>query len=152
MAQTNTSSRRRKNHRSPFGFLCFCAFLWLFPLPCYHPASIGQTRRSNNEGGIEMSYPLQVKFTRLVLVIAVVIISAVAVYAQGNPYRLAEGWPQLPAGVKFGAVISVDADARGNIWVFHRSDPTILQFAPTGKMLKSFGAGMFVQPHGMTIY
>ena len=53
--------------------------------------------------------------------------------------------------MKFGAVISVDADSRGNIWVFHRNDPTILQFAPSGKLLKSFGAGMFVQPHGMTI-
>src|SRR5438067_12843087 len=98
-----------------------------------------------------MSDPLQVKFTRVVLVMAALIVAAVAVPAQANPYRLADGWPQLPAGVKFGAVISVDADARGNIWVFHRSDPTILQFAPTGKLLKSFGAGMFVQPHGMTI-
>src|SRR5256712_12762353 len=97
-----------------------------------------------------MSYPLHVKFTRVVLVIAVMIVSAIAVHAQSNPYRLAEGWPQLPAGVKFGAVISVDADARGNIWVFHRSDPTILQFAPTGKLLKSFGAGYFVQAHGGT--
>ena len=98
-----------------------------------------------------MSYPLHVKFTRVVLVIAVMIVSAIAVHAQSNPYRLAEGWPQLPAGVKFGAVISVDVDARGNIWVFHRNDPTILQFAPSGKFLKSLGAGMFVQPHGMTI-
>jgi len=110
-----------------------------------------QTERIDNEGGIEMSHPLQVKFTRVVLVIAVIFVSAVAVHAQSNPYRVAEGWPQLPSGVKFGAVISVDADARGNIWVFHRNDPTILQFAPTGKLLKSFGAGMFVQPHGMTI-
>ncbi len=98
-----------------------------------------------------MSYPLQVKFMRIALVIAAMIVVAIAVHAQGNPYRLAEGWAQLPSGMKFGAVISVDADARGNIWVFHRADPTILQFAPSGKLLKSFGAGMFVQPHGMTI-
>jgi sugar lactone lactonase YvrE len=98
-----------------------------------------------------MSDPLQVKFTRIVLVIAVMLVSVVAVYAQGNPYRLADGWAQLPAGMKFGAVISVDVDARGNIWVFHRNDPPILQFAPSGKLLKSFGAGMFVQPHGMAI-
>jgi sugar lactone lactonase YvrE len=98
-----------------------------------------------------MSHPLQVKFTRVALLIAAMIVFAVAVRAQGNPYRLAEGWPQLPPGMKFGAVISVDVDARGNIWVFHRNDPPILQFAPSGKLLKSFGAGMFMQPHGMTI-
>ena len=42
-------------------------------------------------------------------------------------------------------------DAQGNIWVFHRSDPAILEFDASGKLLKSFGAGMFVQAHGLTI-
>src|SRR5262249_30650021 len=48
-------------------------------------------------------------------------------------------------------VISVDVDTRGNVWVFHRNDPPILEFSSSGKLLKSFGSGMFVQPHGMTI-
>ena len=98
-----------------------------------------------------MSDPLPMKFTRVALLIATVIACAAAVYAQDNPYRVAEGWPQLPSNMKFGGVISTDVDARGNIWVFHRNDPTILQFASSGQLLKSFGAGMFVQPHGMTI-
>src|SRR6266550_3725435 len=98
-----------------------------------------------------MSDPLRAKFTRVALLIAAVIACAAAVHAQDNPYRVAEGWPQLPSSMKFGGVISTDVDARGNIWVFHRNDPTILQFAPSGQLLKSFGAGMFVQPHGMTI-
>jgi streptogramin lyase len=53
--------------------------------------------------------------------------------------------------MQWAGVISVDPDARGNIWVFHRSDPTILEFDPSGKLVASFGAGMFVQPHGMTL-
>jgi len=57
--------------------------------------------------------------------------------AQPNPYRLAEHWAQLPAGVQWGAVISVDADARDNLWVFHRSSPPILKFDPSGKVIKS---------------
>ena len=97
-----------------------------------------------------MSHARQVKFTRIVFLIAA-IASAVTVHAQSNPYHVAEGWPQLPAGIKWEGVISVDSDARGNIWVFHRSDPPILEFDPSGKLLKSFGAGMFVQAHGMTI-
>ena len=86
-----------------------------------------------------------------VMLIAVMVLSAIVLLAQDNPYRLAQGWPQLPPSIKFGAVISADADAKGNIWVFHRADPTILQFDPSGKLLKSFGTNMFVQPHGMTI-
>jgi DNA-binding beta-propeller fold protein YncE len=68
-----------------------------------------------------------------------------------NPYHPVENWAQLPAGVQWGQVISVQPDAHGNIWVFHRSDPGILEFDASGKFLKSFGAAMFVQAHGLTI-
>ena len=40
-----------------------------------------------------------------------------------NPYRLVEGWPSLPKtmnGGKWGEVIRVHVDEKGNIWVFHR--------------------------------
>ncbi len=66
-----------------------------------------------------------------------------------NPYRAIEDWAQLPPGVQWGQVINVAPDVRGNIWVFHRSDPAILEFDASGKALKSFGAGMFVQAHGL---
>jgi DNA-binding beta-propeller fold protein YncE len=88
-----------------------------------------------------------------------------------NPYRLVEGWPTLPKsmnGGRWGEVIRVQVDARGNIWVFNRcfndvpagsatcigrgpANPPILEFDPSGKLLKSFGAGLFAYPHGMTI-
>src|SRR5262245_54102819 len=86
-----------------------------------------------------------------VLPIAVIVLSTTVLLGQDNLYRLAQGWPQLPPSIKFGAVISADTDAKGNVWVFHRADPTILQFDPSGKLLKSFGMNMFVQPHGMSI-
>jgi DNA-binding beta-propeller fold protein YncE len=94
----------------------------------------------------------------------VIVITAIAAYVLNaastnagsandppNPYRAVENWAQLPAGVQWGPVISVHPDAQGNIWVFHRSDPAILEFDASGKFLKSFGAGMFVQAHGLTI-
>src|ERR1700682_3809360 len=98
-----------------------------------------------------MSFPRHVPFTRIAALLAAIIVSAVAVFAQSNPYRAVEGWPQLPSNIKWGAVISVDCDAKGNIWVFHRSQPPILKFDRSGKLLASFGTDMFVQPHGMTI-
>jgi sugar lactone lactonase YvrE len=77
-------------------------------------------------------------------------VSAVATNDLPNPFRPMENWAQLPAGIEWGQVISVDSDGHGNIWVFHRKDPAILEFDSSGKLVKSFGAG-FVQAHGMAI-
>jgi sugar lactone lactonase YvrE len=68
-----------------------------------------------------------------------------------NPYRPVENWGKLPPGIQWGQVISVEPDAKDNIWVFHRSDPAILEFDQSGKLLKSFATGMFVQAHGLFI-
>jgi hypothetical protein len=88
-----------------------------------------------------------------------------------NPYRLVEDWPTLPQsmnGGRWGEVIRVHVHSDGNIWIFHRcfntvppgsatcigrgeANPPILQFDPSGKLLKSFGAGMFGYPHGFTV-
>ena len=84
-------------------------------------------------------------------VMAAILISVQATRAQENPYHLVEGWPTLPPNIKWGAVISVDSDPKGNIWAFHRAQPPILEFDASGKLIKSFGVDMFVQPHGMTI-
>ncbi len=87
--------------------------------------------------------------------LAVATVVAIALYgsrpqAQPNPYRTVENWAQL-GGAQWGAVISVDPDAAGNLWVFHRSEPPLLKFDPSGKLLKRLGEGMFVQPHGLNI-
>jgi sugar lactone lactonase YvrE len=91
-----------------------------------------------------------------------------------NPYRLEPNWPTLPAtmkgpnGRKWGEVIRVHAAPNGNIWVFHRcfndkpngdatcvnrgdANPPILEFNPAGRLLRSFGAGLFAHPHGFTV-
>src|SRR5713101_6166606 len=68
-----------------------------------------------------------------------------------NPYHEVANWAKLPAGAKWAGVISVDPAANGDIWVFHRSDPPIIRFDQSGKVVKSFGEGMFVQAHGMTV-
>jgi NHL repeat len=88
-----------------------------------------------------------------------------------NPYRLAEDWPTLPPsmnGGRWGEVIRVHVHSDGNIWIFHRCfntvppgsatcigrgevNPPILQFDPSGKLLKAFGVGMFGYPHGFTV-
>jgi DNA-binding beta-propeller fold protein YncE len=87
-----------------------------------------------------------------------------------EPYRLVDDWPTLPAnlnGGKWGEVIRVSLDPKGDIWVFHRcfntlpagsatcigrdNDPPILKFDPSGRLLTSFGKAMFAFPHGFTV-
>ena len=88
-----------------------------------------------------------------------------------NPYRLVENWPTLPTtmnGGKWGEVIRVHVDSKNHVWVFHRcfnivpagsatcigrgpANPPILEFDASGKLLRSFGAGLFAYPHGMTM-
>jgi DNA-binding beta-propeller fold protein YncE len=106
-----------------------------------------------------MPYPGREQFT-LLIVLSSSLLSGSAVQAQSdshatndlpNQYRPVENWAKLPAGMEWGQVISVQPDAHGRIWVFHRQDPPILEFDASGKLLNSFGAGMFVQPHGLTV-
>src|SRR5262249_41010323 len=81
--------------------------------------------------------------------------------SQPNPYKQAEKWYQLPEGRTMGSSSAVDIDSKGHIWVAERCganscagkddvDP-ILEFDPSGKLLKSFGKGMFIFPHGICI-
>ena len=64
----------------------------------------------------------------------------------------------MPAGRTMGSTNAINVDAKGNIWVFERCganscaestvDP-ILEFDPSGKLIRSFGKNMFVFPHGI---
>jgi DNA-binding beta-propeller fold protein YncE len=106
--------------------------------------------------------------TRIWRLLGIALVAAIAVsqaYAQGgdlpNPYRSIENWAKLPDGRKWGQTISVDIDRDGkSIWVFERCGGTscdasdvapILKIDPSGNVTKSFGAGMFVFPHGLHV-
>jgi streptogramin lyase len=78
-----------------------------------------------------------------------------------NPYNTVEGWAKLPAGREWGSTSAVDIDKDGkSIWVAERCgtnscegsklDP-ILKFDASGKLVKSFGGGMLVFPHGIFV-
>jgi len=51
-----------------------------------------------------------------------------------NPYHEVQGWAQLPSNIEWGAVIGVDPDAHGNLWVLHRKDPSVLEFDASAKL------------------
>lgn len=79
-----------------------------------------------------------------------------------NPYRVDEGWAKLSHDRKWGAAVGVDIDRDGkSVWVFDRcataddcsasSLAPIQKFDASGKLVASFGAGMFNYPHGLFV-
>jgi sugar lactone lactonase YvrE len=92
-----------------------------------------------------------------------------------NPYRTVERWGEMPEGRIWGSTAGVGIDRDGSsVWVAERCgaqgfippsqmregevfncdgsnlDP-ILKFDASGKLVKKFGAGMFVFPHGLSV-
>lgn len=90
-------------------------------------------------------------WNRVIATITFLTLAAISATASAQEYRLEEGWPQLPAGMEWGGVISVDMDADGNIVVFRRAEPPILKFDPSGKMLAGMAEGVIVRAHGFDI-
>ncbi len=85
----------------------------------------------------------------------------VAPNAYPNPYVTIENFFKLPEGRTWGSTSAVDVDKEGHVWIAERCgkndctgstvDP-ILEFdGKTGKLLRSFGSGMFLFPHGICV-
>lgn len=77
-----------------------------------------------------------------------------------QPYRTTRDWGQLPPGVKWAAVTAIEPAPDGPIYVIHRcfanscadrQEAPILKYDANGTLLKSWGEGLFIFPHGATV-
>ena len=77
-----------------------------------------------------------------------------------QPYQTTRDWGELPAGVKWAAVTAIEPAPDGTIYVVHRCfenscagrpEAPILKYNAGGKLLSTWGAGMFIFPHGATV-
>jgi peptidylamidoglycolate lyase len=81
-------------------------------------------------------------------------------------HEVVADWPRLHDGHELGLCAGVGVDAQNRVFVFHRSgrkwsnpfpkepiaEPTISVIdGATGKLLNSWGAGLFIMPHGLTV-
>ena len=80
-----------------------------------------------------------------------VVASSLFTIADEPEYRVASGFPVLSKSLILGAVSAVGTDAKGNVLVFHRGEPPILVFDNSGKLLRSFGDGLFKSAHGLRV-
>jgi len=84
-----------------------------------------------------------------------------------NPYVTETGWAKMPAGRTWGATSAVDIDPDGvSVWVAERCGANtcwdaaagkpspldiVLKFDGNGNLVRSFGKGLFVFPHGIHV-
>jgi len=93
-------------------------------------------------------------------------VSAAGATRPAGQHHVVHGWPELPPGEILGEATGVGIDSNGNVLVFHRAGrvwmepfptepiarPTVWVFdGRTGRFLRSWGAGVFMMPHGLTV-
>tara|TARA_Y100000590_G_scaffold470705_1_gene668057 strand:- start:5134 stop:6084 length:951 start_codon:yes stop_codon:yes gene_type:complete len=66
-------------------------------------------------------------------------------------YKPVESWAKLPKGFSWKEVASVAIDSDEKIYVFNRGAHPIIIFDKYGNFLNSWGEGLFVRPHGLTL-
>jgi len=83
-------------------------------------------------------------------------------------YELVTAWPGLPDGFTLGNPIGIGIDTNQNIIVFHRAgrkwpligsmpgntiaaNTILILDNKTGQLLNSWGAGLFIMPHGLIV-
>lgn len=95
------------------------------------------------------------RFLTIVTLLGVAIASVAAV----NPYRAMPGWGDI--GRDWGSTSAVYTTPEGNVWVAercgentcvgHEDLDNIFLFNADGELLRSFGAGIIVWPHGIHV-
>lgn len=116
-----------------------------------------------------MNYPFYpIRFAVLAAVTTLSLGTGPLAQAQPDPYRAVEGWAKLPDGRPMGAVGDLTMDPDGlHLWAIVRGTATeperfgnecldstldpILKFDLRGNVVKSFGAGLFIWPHGIDV-
>jgi len=87
--------------------------------------------------------------------------SASSAAALPNPFKSVPNYLKLPEGRKLGAIVGIRFDRDDtSVWIADRcgantcvgstADP-VLKFDSSGTLVKSFGAGMLVFPHGLVV-
>ena len=102
-----------------------------------------------------------------VVLCLLVAVEPLAAQSGPSPYRMVDGWPQLPGGREMGAVgkVTMDPDGR-HLWAVIRCDAPgelfgwecldsdldpVVKFDMDGRVVDSFGSGLFIWPHGIDV-
>ncbi len=77
---------------------------------------------------------------------------ATMVGSGSHTYEVAEGWGQLPEGIKYGYTHGVVVDKQDNVYIHNQSKDAVIVFNRDGKFIKSWGAEFAGGAHGMLLH
>lgn len=66
-------------------------------------------------------------------------------------YELAPDWGRLPAGWSYVDACGVAVDGEDHVYVFNRGEHPMIVFDRAGKLLGTWGEGLFSRPHGLHV-
>ena len=62
-----------------------------------------------------------------------------------------ENWGNLPEGLSYREATALALDSHGNLHVFNRGSHPMIVLDPDGNVLRTWGEGGFVNPHGVAV-
>jgi hypothetical protein len=136
-----------------------------------HEGAQTPERRKRYSGRIRMRSRITATLSLGTLCLGLAVAALVAAFAVGqqvqaddpnsapNPYHVVDNWAKLPEGRHWGMAIGVDVDRDGtSVWVLDRCGgktcdgsavAPIQKFDASGRLVISFGSGLFSWPHGL---
>ena len=70
---------------------------------------------------------------------------------QDRRYRVERPWGRTPPGIAVDVVSQVAVDSQDNVYVAQRIDPPVVVFDSAGNYLRSWGAGVIADAHGICV-
>lgn len=71
--------------------------------------------------------------------------------AADPPYALVENWGPHLHGIQWGMTAGLTIDSDGRLYAFTRKPTPVVEFDTGGNVLKTWGEGLFVFPHGIRV-
>jgi streptogramin lyase len=90
------------------------------------------------------------KFYIAAVTLSALLISHAATSADA-PFKLVENWGPHLHGIEWGETAGLTIDSKGRLYAFTRTPSPVVEFDRAGKLLKTWGDGRFVYPHGIRV-
>ena len=78
-------------------------------------------------------------------------LSSVKLGSGDHTYQVDVNWETVPDGYSWREVPAVAVDSNDNVYLFTRGDHPMMVFDSEGNFIKSWGEGVFVRAHGISI-
>ena len=66
-------------------------------------------------------------------------------------FEVNENWAKIPDEIALGDCAAVGVDSKDNVYAFNRGEHPVAVFDQDGNLLRTWGEGVFIRPHGVHV-